>query len=154
MQEFLEIHEFCYKYEISYNSIKSTICQYPDSPLAKSRVKINKRFYIKEEYLIKRFEFRKKIWLESHSLYYAVNERINDHKFAIMLSENLYGTKQDWLQFLRDRLFHTANVNKITNPTINKKLWDFYRFTRSLIRIADRRYDARTKRRIRRSIEK
>lgn len=154
MQEFLEIHEFCEKYDVNYNSAKSIICKYPDSPISKARVKIGKMFFIREEYIIKRFEFRKKIWLESHSFYYILNEKMNDNKFAIMLSENLYGTKQDWLQFIRDRLFSTSNVNKVINPTINKRLWDFYRFTRRLIRVADRRYDARNKQRIRRSIEK
>lgn len=140
----MRIKHFCNKYDVTESNIASTIHQYPDSPIAKAMVNLGRdERYINETYLLRRYEFRRKIWLESHELYYVFMEHTKESKLSTMLAK-VYGNKQqDWLQFFQYRLFSLARIDSVLNPTINDFLWKFYRFAKHFIAKADRRYDAK-----------
>lgn len=140
----MRLKHFCIKYDITESNIASTISQYPDSPIAKAMTNYGRdEKHIDEEYLLKRYKLRRRIWLESHELYYLFMEHTTESNLANILAR-VYGNKQqDWLQFFQYRLFSLAGVDRVINPTINEFLWNFYRFSKHFIAKADRRYDSK-----------
>jgi len=141
----ISIEQFADKYDTLVTTIDSTICQKPNGILKKSIVRGAKGIrYIEEDNIRRRLEFVKRVWNESHELYYLIAEHITDHNFYILLSKCLGGSRASWNMFLRQDLWALSAGNKsATNPIVNKKIWKFYRFSRRLIRELDRRYDKR-----------
>ena len=141
------LKHFCVKYDITESNIAVTISKYPDSSISKAMINRGRgRKCIDEKYLTRRYEFRRRIWLKSHELYYLFMEHISERKLSIYLAKVYENKIQDWIQFFQQRLFSLSSVESMLNTNINIFLWKFYRFATHFIAIADRRYDMKKRR--------
>ena len=126
---------FSEKYKMSVNMVH--MAYYYNNPQIK---RIDGKLYVDEKALLRRVEFRKRIWNKAHDNYYAITEYISDSQLYNFLSRMFGDSKRGWIQFLAYDLFSMANIEKsILSYKINNKLWVFYRFTTALIRMVLRR---------------
>jgi len=125
----------CEKYKLNKNTVH--IAYYNKNSQIK---RIDGKLYVDEKALLRRVEFRKRIWNKAHDNYYAITEYISDSQLYNFLSRMFGASKSAWIQFLAYDLFSMANIEKsILSYKINNKLWMFYRFTTALIRMVLRR---------------
>jgi len=126
---------FSEKYKLSKNIVH--LAYYEKNPQIK---KIDGKLYVDEKALLRRVEFRKRIWNKAHDNYYAITEYVSESQLYNFLSRMFGDSKRGWIQFLAYDLFSMANIEKsILSYKINNKLWMFYRFTTALIRMVLRR---------------
>ena len=137
----LTLNEFCGKYTVRVTSINTNISNHRDGIIAKSIIKGSKRGerLIDEEPIRRRLDFVKKVWLESHDNYYEIAEHISDYVFSKLLCRFLGGSVDIWRTFLQSGLFSIRSGNPfVVSPTVNNKLWKFWRFSTFLIKKLNR----------------
>ena len=104
--------------------------------------RVNGKWYIDEKSLVRRKEFRKRLWLAAHEYYFDIAAYFgNDSKFAKMLEKYTGKSKEGWIDFLRHGLFAIPN-DDMFRYKVKNRLWVFFFITRAIIRIRDRRIKA------------
>ena len=104
--------------------------------------RVNGKWYIDEKALVKRKEFRKRLWLAAHEYYFDIAAYFgNDNRFAIFLAKFTPQKKEAWVDFLRNGLFALPNEN-IFSYKVKGRLWLFFNICRLIIRRRDRRIKA------------
>ena len=118
---------FCEKHNITKENLYST-CRH-------LYVKIDNKNYIDEDFFIKRQEFRKKVWLQSHDYYYMLSYFLRDYTMAKILSRYTGIKQTSWSSFLNKDLFSLAWLDgSILNYKIPMKQWAFFRVTSFLVK--------------------
>jgi hypothetical protein len=88
--------------------------------------KVLKDKAIDEKYFVRRKRAYRKIWLQAHENYFFFSKHLIDSHIAKLLSL-AHGRMQDWTSFLAQGLW--TYIESITNVTIPKMLWLFYKYT-------------------------
>lgn len=101
--------------------------------------KKGKQVYVDVNGLMKRKEFRKKIWLEAHENFWEFVEYFgSENKLAVWLAKYSDYSVGSWVDFLARHLFMMA-PDDLFGYKVPKRLWVFYRLTRLVLRYRDRR---------------
>ena len=91
-------------------------------------------YLIDENFFIRRLDFRRRLWLESHDNFYFLTKYISPWELAKILNRVDPSYSVDsWNVFMASRLFATlpTSVTIFKTPT---SLYNFYRYTRWIIR--------------------
>jgi len=89
---------------------------------------------INEEFFIRRREFKKKVWLESHDMYYFLTKHNTRLDLARLLHKvDVSITVETWNSFLAVTLF-LLQRDDVMSYNVNGLMWKFYRYARWLIR--------------------
>lgn len=102
--------------------------------------KFNNSVYVNHKALLKRREFYHRVWLEATDNYYLLTDGGSQFKLAKVLSKYLGGTQQNWTVWMDTTLFSTAFMDRsLLEYKVLEKLWNFWRFTKWMIRIIKRK---------------
>ena len=122
--------KFCETYGVSYHTLMRRLLDKQFKTL------VVKDRLITAKPLIRRQEFRKKVWLRSHDYYYKLSETLNDSMIAEILMEYAGGSKQGWVVFMSDGLFSLAvDDMSILDYKISNNMWKFFRFSKVLSKL-------------------
>jgi hypothetical protein len=129
----MKIAEAADIYDFSMSNLHVQISQgcIPESALVR-RGKANRVAYIDHTYLVRRKEFEKKIWLESHDHFYWLNRTLSIALIAEMLAMVTDRSKETWTSFMSGTLFRLPS-DSILSSRIYAMAWEFYRITRAII---------------------
>ncbi len=83
-------------------------------------------------YFTRRKDFKQKILMRSHEMYYFLTRHISTFELAGILESLSDRTKGTWNTWMADSLFTIDSIS-ITNLRVTDKLWEFYRICRALI---------------------
>ena len=124
------VETFTYKYETSKDSIYVAFYK-GHKYISKKRGRI----YIDDKALIRRRDFRKRIWNESHDMLYEMTNTIQRYTIADMLSKKYGRSRQSWMTFLSSGLFSAAWIDQsILKYKIPMMSWQFYKFAKQMTR--------------------
>jgi len=125
-----DVDTFVYKYNTSRDSIY--VAFYNGHKYISKR---RNRVYIDDKALIRRREFRKRLWNESHDMLYMMINTIPKFTLAKMLEERYGSTRASWMTFLSNGLFSPAWMDRsILMYKIPKRSWQFYKFAKQMTR--------------------
>ena len=109
-------------------------------------VKDGKQLYVDTTKLYLRKEFRHKVWLETHELYYIFLEAFgSEYKLAQWLSKYIGGSKDTWTNFMNQHLFCLPPDDALKYK-VPKRMWKMYRALRAVLRLNGRRIESIYKR--------
>lgn len=131
---YIDAPSFCEEHDYPQNAIYVKFAE--KHPLIH---KSSGRIYVDYNGIVKRHEFRKKVWLESHDAYWEFLEYFgSENKFATWLAKYSEFTRGSWVVFLATDLFAEAN-DDLFGYKVPKRLWFFWRATKMVLRYRDRR---------------
>jgi len=131
---YIHVVDFCKEFNYPRNAIYIKFAE--KHPLVH---KNGNNIYVDYNGIIKRHEFRKKVWLQSHDAYFELMEHFgSENKFAIWLAKYSDFSKGSWVTFLAIDLFAEMN-DDMFGYKIPKRLWFFWRATRIVLRYRNRR---------------
>jgi len=123
-----------------YGLSKDTVYACSNITKTKHIKKFGNTVYVNHKALKSRREFHHRVWLEATDNYYLLIDGTSQFKLARVLSKYLGGSAQSWTVWIDTVLFSTAYMDRtLLQYKITKKLWEFWRFTRWLIRIIKRK---------------
>ncbi len=93
----------------------------------------NGGLFVDENYFLRRQNFRTKIKMMAQENYYFLTSSISSYQLAKLLSKYSGESVQGWVNFIWITLF-AVDDNSIIYLKSFKKLWQFFRLTRALIR--------------------
>ena len=119
-----------------YNLSESIVCVCSSTTKTKHIKKVGNILYINHSVLKMRREFHHRVWLEATDNYYLLIDGASQFKLARVLSKYLGGTSASWTVWMDNVLFSTAYMDRsLLHYKIPEKLWEFWRFTRWMIKI-------------------
>lgn len=132
MGKMIAVEAFCKNHSISVNNIyvARNIGQLPKSIFNEES---KKRMLIDEGYLLRRKEFIKKVWNESHNNYFLLIKHIPQGEIARLLSVATSKTKESWSVFISNHLFNSIS-DEILRLKVPQMLWLWWRFTNWIIK--------------------
>ena len=137
-QNWVSVVEFCREYDIDDYSFRVLLGKDKKLTFGKYVKQLNGKNYINLKPLIRRQEFRKRIWLTNHDNYFILTENMRDYDLALILARYTGKTRANWAQFLSYRLFSLAFIEKsILDYKVPDNMWEFYRATTLIIRRKD-----------------
>jgi hypothetical protein len=130
-QVFISSSNFIAKYELHKNSINVYKSIGNINPRAFK--KIEKENFVDEKYFLRRVEFKKKVWLQSHDFYFWLSKHFIDNHiarlFAIMDGDDSDRAVNVWNMFLYKTLFYRVE-GSILSYYISPTFWKFWRYAR------------------------
>lgn len=88
---------------------------------------------IDEKFFLNRKQFRRKVWLESHTMFYFLNKHLSETDISrLMMKMDGGGSVGNWNTYVSDRLFRTPNES-ILQYKLSSAVWKFYRYCRWII---------------------
>jgi hypothetical protein len=133
----ISIDTFCYKYDISYQSMMSMRSQnkYPEYIFHK----VGRHLYVDESYFLKRWEFIRKVNLRNQDLYHLLAEHFSEAEMARAIKE--YTKVKSALTSISAHLREdTFMLGDGTNQTIISPIkWAVYRYASAIERRLKRR---------------
>jgi len=133
MSALLKIETFSKKYDVS---IANVYVQKAEGKIAPSVFTMHNKgcMFINEDYFLRREEFKKKVWLESHDMYYFLTLHSRDADLVRWLCK-IDDTVEfhTWQMFISRNLF-MPSYSSILSCRVEGLAWKFYRFARWLIR--------------------
>ncbi len=131
MCSFIKIATFADKYDLTIDNVyvqKSKV-----SPLA-FRKSARDRTQVDETHFLRRKNFKKKVWLESHDMYYFLARHLTDVDISrLLVSVDPSVNVTTWNIFLNRTLFMT-DESSIMHMKVYGLSWKFYRYARWLVR--------------------
>ena len=94
----------------------------------------SRKLLVDETYFIRRKEFRNKIKIMAQENYYFLTSSISSFQLAKLLSKYTGANIQSWVTFMHISLFAVDDTSILYMNSF-KKLWQFFRLTRALIRV-------------------
>jgi len=130
----LDIESFCEIHNYTPNNIHCKRFNGSDT-----FIKVDgNRTYIDELSLIRRKQFQKKIWLDSHDYYYEFMEYFpSESAFARFLGKYYPLGNNNWNEFLSKQLF-SLPTDRLFEYRVPDRLWAFYRICRFTTRKIER----------------
>ena len=135
---YVPLVEFCRQFSLNIHTIEVAKCtgRLPERMFAKDR----KTLYVDSKYTVRRIEFRKKMWLEAHDLYFKIMEifpnQITLARFMAKLDGG-YSSHHVWNTWLTSELFCIIEDRRLM-LTPRAKDYKFVRFARWLLAIHSR----------------
>ena len=126
----MSINDFSDKYKVSAGAIY--VGKHNGSLSSNAFKAQYNSLFVDEEYFIRRERFKRKVWLESHDMFYFLTKHLSILEVASMLSE-FSGKKSNWSSWMNGPLFQIDDTS-IINCKVNSKAWEFYRIARWIIR--------------------
>lgn len=135
MSKLISVEDFGEKYEQDPNYIY--VMRYngviPDEVLVK---KSSRRSLVDESYFVRRKEFKKRIWNESHDNFYFLTKHLASFQLALLLHKvDPLVSRDTWNSFISVTLFSFGN-DSIFSYKPSMLQWKFWRYSRWLIRAA------------------
>jgi len=129
----LSSDEFCELFNISKQQIdvtKHNGCKFITT--------INHKTFVDEKALIRRKEFKKKIWLQNHENFYELIENgITENKLSEILAKFSPNAYLTWTTFFSSRglLFSLSGMDSsVLSNKISSMHWNFFRLSTFIIR--------------------
>lgn len=133
MTSMLRVDDFAYRYEVSVSNVYVKKSEGLIAPYAFSK-NSGGSVYVNEDFFLRRKEFKKKVWLQSHDMYYFLTKHLSDTAVSKLLNKiDNSISYESWNTFLATALFSNS-ITSILSYQVNDLAWKFYRYARWLIR--------------------
>ena len=131
MKKFITVDDFSGKYDKPKGQI--SVMKHSGSIPVQALSKIGTKWYIDENYFIRRLEFANKVWLECHDMYYFLNGDSENNELAKKVHK-IDGTRsfEAWQGFILHSLFSRSELN-IFKIKVNPLMWKFFRAARHIV---------------------
>lgn len=135
---FIPLNAFCNMFDINVDTIEvaKATKRLPPVMFAKDR----KSLFVDYKYVAKRVEFRKKMWLMAHELYYKLMELFPTQSALSRIMAKMdgnYSSSDVWNAWMTYDLFMTIDDNRLMLEPRHRD-YKFVRFARWLLAIHNR----------------
>ena len=130
---FVPVVEFCKKNGISTDSIYVFKHNYANQTYKGIKKLKDGSVVIDEAYFLRRENFKTKIKMAAQENYYFLTSCISSFQLTKILSNYSNRSHRNWVMFMTVDLF-SVNTSPIISTRDFKKLWEFFRLTKALIR--------------------
>jgi hypothetical protein len=126
----MTMEQFCENFDVHDAHIYSNISSgyYPREILTYD----GRTVFVDHNYFVRRYEFAKKVYHEAQDYYYILTRYMSQYELAGLISEYLGRDQSSWNTYMQCNLFVISRT--LTSPKIPEKTWQFWRFTKSLLR--------------------
>ena len=126
----MSIASFCDLYGINEDALHQ--CKFNKTLPASIFKKVKRLVYVDEKYIIRRYEFKRRIANICQDFYYYFNRYFSTSTIAYMLSKINGRSQAAWHDFMSNQLFQIADYT-VLNFRVKPKMWEFFRNCRWIL---------------------